>query len=78
MVTVSQFLTGQNPKDLEPEAPYTWVFDENAAKAVGSFWSDFRTQSIAFKTEYPETYEQFPSWDLPFEWVFRPFDRCMI
>lgn len=49
LVTVSEFMHGENPKDLQPDAPYTWVFDENVAKEIGSYWSDFRSQSIAFK-----------------------------
>lgn len=73
-MTVSKFLTGgEDPKELEPDAPYTWIFEENAAKSLGKFWSDFRAQSVAFTTACPETYADLPSWDMPFEKIFTPF-----
>jgi len=43
-VTMSKFLSGgENPTELQPDAPYTWVFEEDVAKSLGKFWSDFRT-----------------------------------
>jgi len=44
-------------------APYTWVLDEGCVKTIGTFWHDYRTRSIEYKTAYPANYEAFPIWD---------------
>jgi len=46
IITVSRFVQGVNPQELPPNPPFSWIESENAAKAMGKYWGDFRTRSI--------------------------------
>ena len=63
MVTMSKFAEGYKAQELPPEAPWTWIYDENAVRTMGEWWGKFRTQNIAFREQYPLNYEEFPEWD---------------
>jgi hypothetical protein len=52
-VTMSDFASGQSPKEVGPDAPYTWIFDEAAVKAQGDWLGRYRSQSIKYKQLYP-------------------------
>lgn len=62
LVTMSRFVYGESPKEVGDQAPYTWIFDENAVKTIGKFWHDYRRLSIEFKGAHAETYEHFPDY----------------
>lgn len=55
LVTVSRFAPGEEPKSLPPNAPYTWIDNEDVVRTEAAWWHEFRARSIEFKTEYPET-----------------------
>jgi hypothetical protein len=61
-VTMSLFATGVAPKDLPPNAPYSWFTEESAIRASGEYWGRFRTRSIEFTKAYPEEFEAFQSY----------------
>jgi hypothetical protein len=63
MITMSLFANGYAPVELPPDAPMTWIYDENAVKAVGKYWGDYRHRAIEFKSQYPDTFDFFPKWD---------------
>lgn len=62
LVTMSRFVPGSPPEEVGDQAPYTWIYDENAVKTIGKFWHDYRQKSIDFKAAHLETYEKFPDY----------------
>jgi thiamine kinase-like enzyme len=60
---MSVFANGICAKDLGPEAPNSWIFEEDIVKTIGSYWHDYRGRSIEYKAAYPEGYTNFPEWD---------------
>lgn len=61
-ITMSLFATGVAPKDLPPNAPYSWFTEESAIRASGEYWGRFRARSIEFTKAYPEEFEAFQSY----------------
>lgn len=68
---MSKFAKGYKSEELPPNAPWTWIYDENAVRTQGEYWGKFRTQSIAFHEQYPQNYAEFPAWNTIDGGVFR-------
>lgn len=66
IVTVSEFSTGVNPKDLGPN-PWSWAENEDLVKCIGKYWSDFRHRSVEFAKINPDTYSRLPQFGVDTE-----------
>jgi hypothetical protein len=56
IITMSEFSVGQDPRKLEPEAPFTWIYDEGAVRTQAKWFADFRAQSIKYTDEFQIDY----------------------
>lgn len=43
IVTMSKFAEGYKAQEVPPEAPWTWIYDENCVRTMGEWWGKFRT-----------------------------------
>lgn len=59
LITVSEFCSGQNPKDIGPN-DWSFAQDEALTKTIGKYWSDYRHRAIEFAKANPETYNSLP------------------
>jgi hypothetical protein len=48
IITVSRFVSGVAPEKLLDVAPWTWIGVEEAVKANGAWWGEFRRKSMLY------------------------------
>lgn len=53
---------GDTAQKLPPYSPFTWISNEQAVRAMGSYWGKFRQASIDYRAANPESYASWKLW----------------